>query len=345
MLFRDFTAANLVSYLETVNKDNTEDYLGSVLFPSQKQLGLTLSFIKGASATPVTLKPSAYDTDVTLRDRVGAEIIETEMPFFKEAILLKEIERRNLMTFEQLTNQDQYNMMLQRIFDDRGTLIEGADAITERMRMQLLTQGKIAIEDNKVSYEYDYGFNGETNMLTLTGTDTWDKESADPIEDLEALIDNADEAPELMIMNKKTWGILAKHPSLRIYLGKETIITKEVVKDFLEREFGLTVVIYDKKYKTEVFGQSKKFIPDGVVTLAPKEVGTTWYAPTPEEADLMAGTGTSAEVELYRGEIAVTTMLKEDPVNKITKVSQVVLPSAESLNSVLILNVLEGSGE
>lgn len=341
MIFRDFTATNLVSYLETVNKEDQEQYLGAVLFPSRKQLGLTLSFIKGASSTPVTLKPSAYDVDVTLRDRVGAEIIETEMPFFKEALLLKEIERRNLMTFEQLANKDQYNMMLQKIFDDRGALIAGADAVTERMRMQLLTQGKIAIEDNKVRYEYDYGFNEETNLLELTGVDTWDNEAADPIEDLEELLENAEDKPELMIMNNKTWGLLAKHPSMRYYLGSEVIITRDVVKDFIERELGLTIVIYDKKYKTDLFVQSKKYIPDGVVTLAPKQIGTTWYAPTPEEVDLMAGTGTAAEVELYRGEIAVTTMLKADPVNKITKVSQVVLPSAEQLNSVLILNVLE----
>lgn len=340
-MLREINAANIVEYYKEVNDDTVADYLGQVLFPARKQIGLDLSWIKGASSAPVALKPSAFDVDVTLRDRIGVETLETEMPFFKEALLLKEKERQELLNLSQMNNPTLYQTYLQRIFNDRARLVDGAEAQAERMRMQLITQGKIAIKDNKVELDYDYGFDFENNMITITGEEAWDKDKADPLADIEEAISRAVDKPELIVMNTKTFGLLKKHKSLKEYLGKEVVITNQVLKDYLQTEFGLTVVLYDKQYKTEVFGQSTKYVPDGVVSLVPREIGNTYYGTTPEEADLMAGIGTSAQVEVVNTGVAVTTKTKDDPVNVITKVSEIVLPSAEMLDSVFILNVTE----
>lgn len=340
-MFTEITAANIVAFYETIKDNETAEYLGQVLFPATKQMSLDLGFVKGKSNAPVVLKPSAYDVDVTLRDRIGVELLETEIPFFKEGILLKEKDRRELITLQGNPNQAYYQAALRSVFNDRAVLIDGAEAQAERMRMQLLTQGKIAIQDNKVNLEFDYGFNEANNMLTLTGEDTWDKETASPFEDITSMLDKSDGSLELMVMNQHTWNILKRHKSLREYLGKEVIPTEQTVRAYIENEFGLQVVINNKKYKKEVFGKEEKFFPDGVVSLVPSQIGQTHYAATPEEIDLMGGIGTSASVSVVNLGVAVTTITKADPVNVMTKVSQAVLPSGENIDKVFIINALE----
>ena len=57
---------------ETVS--NRIPYLGETLFPAKKKLGLDLAWIKGYNGLPVALKPSAFDTKATTRDRIGVKL-------------------------------------------------------------------------------------------------------------------------------------------------------------------------------------------------------------------------------------------------------------------------------
>lgn len=349
MFLKDLNAQNIAAYYETLNEDKVEQYLGSVLFPARKKIGIDLSWVKGINTAPVTLKPSAFDTDVTLRDRLGVEIAETEMPLFKEAMLVKEKERQELLTLSQHPNKQMYNMVLNNIFNDKARLIDSAEVNVERMRMQLITQGKIVIDDNKVLKEYDYGFDYDNNLIEFVGDDAWDKDGSDPIDDLVELVDNAPVKPSLMIVNRRTLGMLRRNKAVKEYLGyKEG--TKAPVKltdltSYIQDEVGLRVVVYDKQYTDKLGGEVKKFIPDGVVSLVPESIGNTWYGTTPEEADLMAGIGTSAQVSIVNTGTAVTVITKDDPVNIVTKVSDIVLPSAENLDGVFILQVTETEEE
>ena len=81
------------AYWEERNKVEVP-FLGASLFPAMKQVGLDLSWIKGKDGLAVALKPSQLDAKATLRDRIGVTRIETEMPFFREAMLIKEKERK-----------------------------------------------------------------------------------------------------------------------------------------------------------------------------------------------------------------------------------------------------------
>ena len=46
----------------------------------------------------VALQPSAFDTKASVRDRIGIAKIITEMPFFREAMRIGELERQELLT-------------------------------------------------------------------------------------------------------------------------------------------------------------------------------------------------------------------------------------------------------
>ena len=83
----DLVNAKAIGAYYSEVQSNTIPYMGTGLFPAKKQSGLDLSWIKGKGGLPVALKPSAFDTKATLRDRIGVSKVETEMPFFKEGIV------------------------------------------------------------------------------------------------------------------------------------------------------------------------------------------------------------------------------------------------------------------
>ena len=87
------TAQEIAAYVNEVGT-RTQELVGSRLFPARKQLGLKLTHVKGANGQPVVLRASAFDTKATFRDRMEVELMDEAMPFFKEAMLVKEADRQ-----------------------------------------------------------------------------------------------------------------------------------------------------------------------------------------------------------------------------------------------------------
>lgn len=69
------TSENIKGFYNAKN-ENVGNTLGENAFPPKQQLGLKLSFIKGAAGKPVTLKAAAFDTKVPLRDRMAVELLD-----------------------------------------------------------------------------------------------------------------------------------------------------------------------------------------------------------------------------------------------------------------------------
>lgn len=333
---------------ETVS--NRVPYLGEGLFPAKKKMGLDLAWIKGYKGLPVALKPSHFDTKATVRDRIGVKKIETEMPFFREAMTIKERDRQELLRFRENDNEALYSSIISEIFDDRIQLIEGALIQAERMRMQLLVTGGISIVANNVDYTYNYDVDGEwtkNNYRQLSGTSLWTAyESATPLEDIremqQKIVDLTGVKPTRMIMTQATWNHLLQNKSIRVAInplaGGLNLVRDAELKSLLLSELGVTVALYDKKFKTET-GATQNFYPDGYITLLPAStVGNTYYGTTPEEADLQS-TSFNGDVSIVETGVAVTTINIPHPVNKETIVSEIVLPSFERMNEVATIKV------
>ena len=67
------------------------------------------------------------------------------------------------------------------------------------------------------------------------------------------------------------------------------------------------------------------------------DLGGTWYGTTPEEADLIASP--TAEVELVNTGVAITRIIEEHPVNTNIFASEIVLPSYERMDEVVVIKV------
>lgn len=342
-IFDLVTAPELASYWSTMTQDRAP-YVGETLFPNQKKLGLTLSWLKGSKGLPVVLKLSAFDAQAVPRNRIGFEKISAEMPFFKESMYIDEQLRQELNKVLETKNQAYIDSIINRVFDDTTTLVEAAAAARERMRMSLLTTGVITMASNGQAYTYDYGL---TNDQKPTVQASWSNPATDIIADIRKWQDEREDAtgvrPTRAMMSRKTWGYITNNLGIRNGVHGNNAgapITTAQAQAYLAAQLdGLECYVNSKRYKDEA-GVSQKFVPDDTFVLFPAgNLGNTWFGTTPEESDLMASSAVD-NVSIVDTGVAITTMRKADPVNVETKVTQICLPSFEAGDQIVIADVI-----
>lgn len=343
-IFELVNAQNIATYYQN-NPSNAIPHLGATLFPAKKQLGLDLSWIKGSNGLPVALMPSEYDAKATVRDRIGFSKIQTEMPFFRESMRIGEKDRQELNRLAASGLDEMTKTVVANIYDDVSTLVSGAAVQPERMIMQLLSTGKISITANRLNYDYDYKMKADHKETLLT-TARWSQEGSTPIQDImrwqDTVEDNTGTRPTKAIVTRKTWGYLMKHKSILLDMnplgGQNVIMTDALLKQYLQNKFGVSVAIYNKKYRDES-GALQNFFPDDHFTLIPEgNLGSTFYGTTPEESDLMTGQSV-ADVSIVNTGVAITTIKEPHPVNVETIVSEIVLPSFETIDNIFAAKV------
>lgn len=352
MNIRDAYNAKAIALVQTEVASNRIPYLGEGLFPAKKKMGLDLKWIKTSKGLPVSLSPSNFDAVSTLRSREGFKMTETEMAFFRESILVKEIDEQEIMRVQDAT--DPYAQdVLSRIFDDANTLIEGAMVVPERMIMQLLAPSdgspKISIQADGVTYAYNYDPNNDyktNNFVELSGTtDKWsDVENSDPMGDTAKAMDSVEaktgERPSIMIVSRKTMDYLKQNKKVKSAILAQNVtanifMNDNRVKELFSSELGVNIIVYSKQYKNEE-GVVAKFYPDGFATLIPNgPLGNTWRGTTPEERTLMGSK--EADVSIVNTGIAVVVTVSNDPVQTKTTVSEIVLPSYERMDSTYVI--------
>lgn len=354
MRLRDAYSAKAIALAFTQAGSNKIPYLGRALFPAQKKMGLDLKWIKTSKGLPVSLAPSAFDTVSTIRSREGIKIEETEMAYFKESMLVKEVDEQEILRVQE--SSDPYaQQVLARIYDDANTLIDGAEVVPERMIMQLLnpTDGhpSISISANGATYAYNYDPDGSyatNNYEALTGNYRWNTASgsstADPIKDIEDAQDAVEALtgtrPTIAIMSRETFNYVKKCPSIQSYILAQNatanvVITDAVVKELFLTNLGVTIVVYTKQFKNES-GVATQFFANGYCALIPEgKLGNTWFGTTPDERTLMADP--NYDTALVDTGIAVTVTTTSDPVHTKTTVSEIVLPSYERMDETFVI--------
>ena len=353
MILSDVFTAESVAANWTEAASNATPYYGAGLFPAKKKAGLDLKWICGNKGLPVSLAPSAFDTKSSLRDRIGIKLNKAEMAFFRESMLVKEADEQEILRVQDAG--DPYAVdVLERVFDDAQTLIDGANVVPERMIMQLLAPlgGKMGIEiqADGVDYTYNYDPDGswkKQHYLELKGAAKWSaSDTCDPMQVLEDAMDAQEtlsgNRPAVVLMSKATFQMMKQSKKLRDNILSQNL-TANVnystarVKAYVEEELQVTLVIYSKQYRKED-GTAAKFYPDNILMLLPDgELGSTYYGTTPEERTLMQDVG--ADVTLVNTGVAVAVTRTNDPVHTTTTVSEIVLPSFERMEECYAIEV------
>lgn len=346
----DYLSASEIAAYVTEKPENKIPYFGETIFPAKKQLGTDISWLKGANGLPIAIQPSNYDAKARMREKEGFEGVSTEMAFFREAMRVGEKDRQQINL---LLNNPQSTVALpiiRKIFDEAGRLVEGVRVQAEIMRMQLLTTGKIDVTsaDGRAKYVYDY-----QQQNKFSPTVNWGLDTADPVQDITNWCDTMEVKrgfrPSRLVMNRNTFLKLYKSKKIHMMMypnddAQNYYVSEGKLKTFVEEVTGCAIFIYSKKVSTldHATGLASStpvtLIPDNIVCILPTgNLGTTYYGTTPEESDLM--TGSNAQVSIINNGTAITTYKEEHPVNVVTIVSSVMIPSFEGIDDCAIATI------
>ena len=341
----DYVQADaLAAYWNTKQAEMAQPpFLGEVLFPSRKQAGLELKYIKGAKGMPAEMNVSAFDAKTIKKDRVGVSEVRTKMPFFKNEMTIDELTRQELLIAIQSNNEEYIKPLIRNIFDDETTLVDDAAVTREILRMQLLSTGTISLANNGQEFLYDYGLDAKQKVTAAT---KWDTTTADILGDIQQWQDDREAAgygrPTRAITSRKVMRNMQKNDAIKnalyVFGQGKVMITEDMIKNYIQEQTGVTIEVYEKKYKA-LDGTVKRFLPEDLFILIPDgNLGETVFGTTPEEADLVASN--RANVSIVDTGVAITTYEDVDPVTVHTKVSEVVLPSFDMADYIMIAEVL-----
>lgn len=237
-------------------------------------------------------------------------------------------------------NQAYIDSVMNKIFDDETSLLRGAAATRERMRMMALTTGVISMAANGQAFSFDYGVTHKGNAKVAWS----DHVNSDPIEDIrvakEAIQDETGAVLTRAMCDGQTWRNLRNNEKIKkaifVLTNGVGAVSDKQLRQFIADELEIEILVNDKRYKDES-GQALKFMPANTFVMFPDgDLGRTWFGTTPAESDLM--TGSVANVSITDTGVAVTTVQKADPVQVETIVSMICLPSFELADQVYIMD-------
>lgn len=352
----DIYSAASVASLRTSDASNMVPYMGQAWFPDRKLAGIDIKWVRSHKGLGVALAASNPDAQPTLKTRIPTHMTKEELPMFRQSAEIKE---HDLMELSRISNIDDpfLRPVAESMYDDASGLLEGADIVAEMMRMQLLSSngGKMGItigtSDNMI-YNYNYDRDGswkKTHYVELTGSDTWDKPTAKPLDDIRRGVQylaNTGTTAAFILGTSGTFDYLLDNEQVRNALITSTgasiaFMDSEAISDVLQRRLRLSKKAYDKSFE-DYDGNEKKFYPDDYVTIiGNRQLGNTWRGTTPEEMSISGNfPDAPVDIEIMANGIAVAVQTKYDPAFKIiTTVSQVVLPSFEGMDSIYVIKV------
>ncbi|EKQ52759.1 MULTISPECIES: major capsid protein [unclassified Clostridium] len=347
MDIKDFiNSSNIALYMRELPVEESAD---KALFPNKKQLGTELEFAKGAKKKAVALKMSTFDVATKIRAlNASIDVQRKEMPFFKEGVGITESKRRELINAANGNNENLVQALAAQLFENYAGLIEGANIQTKRMRASLIQNGIINITSNDGDIVVDYGVPA-AHKIVVSGT-KWNDSKADIVSDIKTfqkvITDDNYPKPTTVLLTENTFNNTFRiNDAITAHLrsgaaASSLILSEQDYINFCKEILGLNIVFLENgTYIPEEGLDPQPYYTDGKITLmSGTTLGYTVYGTTPEEYDKIYGSG-KLDTAIVQDAIAITTMVKEDPITVDTKVSQIVIPSFERADEVLFATV------
>jgi hypothetical protein len=310
-------------------KAATEGFVGLKLLPMVKTPNLKVAMynlLKGA-AVPVIALVHGFDAEARIGDRAPFEEIREDLFLVKEKINQGEEIRKKIKDFGMDSGEE---AILSAIYDDISNEIAKVLAAFERRACELLSTGKIVINENGAVRTVDYHLDA-ANKIDFTG---WASPSHDIIADYAALSVASGGKIVRQIMSTKTLGYLMANEQMKAFASASIQpMTAQFVKSYVANAFGIEIIVDDRTFKTAYQGGKEyRFFPeDTIVSLTTRgEVGKTFMTTTPtEDAD---------KTDATYGFVAVHQWVDNDPYTSWTKAEGVGLPVIANINDTLFLS-------
>lgn len=302
--------------------------LGEALFPNRKIQDIEFDMILGRGGLPVSASVHALDTETQIASREAIQKGAQGLALIKRQIPITE---KDIIKINNPRTDAELEMVISQLYNDSEKMVEGVRVRAEAMRMELLSSGKIKIEENGVKVTIDYKVpNGNKKAFNWSNAET-----SKPLEDLETLASAVEDAsgvrPTRMLTSRKIQNALCKNVSIReAYHGVNAakMLTLVQLNSLLSDLQLPTLVTYEAKYKVEGAKgyETKRYFPENVISMfSDGDLGESIWGLTAEEIALI-GSG-EMETASMVGNIFVGTYTKVDPVSEWTKAAGTMLPS------------------
>lgn len=287
---------------ELLNQKDILDYLrerqypillGEELFPEVKRESLEFDMIAEGSRTPVIASVHGFDTEAEIGSREAQEMT-LELALIKRKMQMKE---KDILALQYPRNEAEKKYLTKRVYNDFDALNLGIRARIELMRMELLANGTVSLNENGLSAVIDYGV-PETHKVANVD---WDKVDSDPIEDILTWYNLMETKPKRVLTSNTILMKLLKHPKITARLfGNNTtrIATAGELNIYLQSLKLPSIYTYDEGYRKQKGRtyETHRYFPENAFVMMPdNELGETIYGPTPEEIVLTSESDVTAE--------------------------------------------------
>lgn len=303
--------------------------LGESLFPERKIQDIEFDMILGTGGLPVSAEVHAFDTETQLASREAIEKGVASLALIKRKIKIAE---KEIIKINNPRTDAELAFVLSQLYNDAEKMTDAVKVRVEAMRMELLSTGKIAINENKVKVTIDYKVpSGNKKSFT------WQTPASDtPLDDLSALADAVEAEsgyrPTRALTSRKIVKTICNCDSVKkaIYgVNSDKIVTLAALNELLAQLDLPQIVVYEGKYKKETSKgfATTRYFPENVISMFGDEtLGETIYGLTAEEVKLI-GDGKMQESSMLDNKIFVGTYTSIDPVGEFTKAVATALPT------------------
>lgn len=313
----------------------TSEFIGLRLMPMVRTENMKVAIhnLMQGSEIRVSALVHALDAEARIGDRPEYEEIRAQLFLIKEKINQGEELRKKVKDLGMEPTRD--NAVL-AMYDDIANEISKVLVGFERRACELLSTGKIVINENNASYTITEGFNTSTNKIDFSG---WNVASHDILGDLVALQTAAKNKIKRLIISQKILGYILnnnKFASVAAADPQQGYLTKDYALNYITRITQIQeILVDDRKYKL-AYGDSTEyryFDEDTVISLTTLgEVGQTLTTSTPTED--------AQDTNEKYGFVAVDQWASHDPHTIWTMAEGIGLPVIPSINSKLFISVI-----
>ncbi|NMA48362.1 MAG: major capsid protein E [Tissierellia bacterium] len=321
-----FNANELINYFR---ERKVTPMLGENLFPERKIQDIEFDMILGSGGLPVSAEVHAFDTKTQLASREAIDKGVASLALIKRQIKIAE---KEIIKINNPRSDAELRFVLAQLYKDAEKMADAVKVRVEAMRMELLSTGKVAINENGVKVTLDYkvpaGNKKSFNWSNLS--------TAKPLDALTALADAVEEAsgsrPTRALTSRKIVRTICSANSVRAAVhgvNSDKIVTLAELNNLLVQCDLPQIVVYEGKYRVEGAKgyTTKRYFPENVISMfGPEALGETIYGLTAEEVKLI-GDGKMDDATLLESKIFVGTYTSIDPVGEFTKAAATALPT------------------
>lgn len=332
-----FNTKELINYFA---ERKTVPMLGESLFPERKIQDIEFEMILGRGGVPVSASVHALDTETQIASRQAIQKGAQELSLIKRQIPLRE---KDIIKIQSPRNDAELQFVLSQLYNDAEDMKNSVRVRVEAMRMELLSTGKIKIEENGVKVTLDYGVPAANQKTATWKTPDTDK----PLDDIKALVKavktSSGSTSTRALTSDTMVDTICNCASVRkaiFGVNSDMIPTLDDLNNLMSRMKLPKFVTYDELYKVETAKgyETKRYYPENKITIfSANNPGETIYGLTAEEVK-MIGNDQMDEAAMV-GNIFVGTYSKPDPVVEFTKAAATALPSCPHADEIGILTV------